>query len=363
MRFNFVTGPIFIYLRFMRIWFLFVLLVIAQIGVVQGQYQFQGKVNESLSDGQIFLSIVDNYRKISGVHDEQILNQTSADSLGNFFFSGNNLPEENRIYRIHVDTCSENEQRLNHFSGHCPNSREVLFIANNQDSISFPFSFEQEMFCKAESNHEKAVALLKIDSVKNDMKFAFSTYSSEANIALNTKKWVQTLQQFGKELNEPLAELYVYSYLSDQSNFLYPFYLEDLPSNEYYNNLKTRLEKTYPDAPYTAQYIEDLDADLYRTKSKISPWVWIIGSVVLLAFLLNFFIIGTWLRHKNKKDVSETLTPQELRIAKLMIENKSNKEIAQDLFISVSTVKTHINNIYKKLNVSSREELKDLNIS
>ncbi|MGB7394497.1 MAG: LuxR C-terminal-related transcriptional regulator, partial [Pricia sp.] len=36
---------------------------------------------------------------------------------------------------------------------------------------------------------------------------------------------------------------------------------------------------------------------------------------------------------------------------------KSNKEIAGELFISISTVKTHITNIYGKLKVSSRKEL------
>lgn len=39
---------------------------------------------------------------------------------------------------------------------------------------------------------------------------------------------------------------------------------------------------------------------------------------------------------------------------------KSNNEIAEQHFISLSTVKTHINNIYKKLNISSREELKNI---
>ena len=40
-----------------------------------------------------------------------------------------------------------------------------------------------------------------------------------------------------------------------------------------------------------------------------------------------------------------------------MLENKTNKEIASALFVSVSTIKTHINNLYKKLEVTSREEM------
>ena len=56
----------------------------------------------------------------------------------------------------------------------------------------------------------------------------------------------------------------------------------------------------------------------------------------------------------------ENLTKQEQNILALILENKSNKEIADTLFVSVSTIKTHINNIFKKLNVQSREEIKAL---
>lgn len=347
----------------MRIWFFLFLLIPFANHRAHSQYHFQGRVNESLVEGTIFLSMVDDYRKFSGVYNEQILNKTTADSLGHFAFQGNNLPSDNRIYRIHVDTCPENEQAINHFSGHCANSKEILFIANNRDTVELPFSFDQEMFCKVESRNEKANAFLKIDSIKNDMKFAFSTYPSEANSAINTKKWVETLQSYGTQTEEPLAELYIYAYLSDRSNFLYDYYLEDLGSNDYYVALKERLENKYPNASYTAQYREDLDADQYRTEQKISPWLWVIGAILAVAILLNFYIIGKWLRHKNKKTSSTTLTPQEQRIVELISENKSNKEIAQELFISVSTVKTHINNIYKKLQISSREELKEINFN
>ncbi|HEY5689467.1 MAG TPA: helix-turn-helix transcriptional regulator, partial [Yeosuana sp.] len=40
----------------------------------------------------------------------------------------------------------------------------------------------------------------------------------------------------------------------------------------------------------------------------------------------------------------ENLTKQEQNILALILENKSNKEIAEILFVSVSTIKTHINN-------------------
>ena len=59
-----------------------------------------------------------------------------------------------------------------------------------------------------------------------------------------------------------------------------------------------------------------------------------------------------------QNDSLEKLTEQEQKVVQEILKNKTNKEIASDMFISVSTVKTHINNLYKKLNVNSREEIK-----
>ncbi|QTE23218.1 helix-turn-helix transcriptional regulator [Polaribacter cellanae] len=46
-----------------------------------------------------------------------------------------------------------------------------------------------------------------------------------------------------------------------------------------------------------------------------------------------------------------------------MVDNKTNKEIAEALFISVNTVKYHVKNIYDKLNIKSRREAQNIAIS
>jgi len=48
------------------------------------------------------------------------------------------------------------------------------------------------------------------------------------------------------------------------------------------------------------------------------------------------------------------LSPAELKILEQVIDGKSNKEIAEEVFLSPWTVKTHIKNIYKKMHVNSR---------
>lgn len=54
----------------------------------------------------------------------------------------------------------------------------------------------------------------------------------------------------------------------------------------------------------------------------------------------------------------ELLSQREQSVYTKILEGKSNKEISDELYIALSTVKTHINNIYKVLQVKSRAELK-----
>jgi len=51
------------------------------------------------------------------------------------------------------------------------------------------------------------------------------------------------------------------------------------------------------------------------------------------------------------------LTPSELRVARLAAQALGNREIAQALFITTKTVSDHLTSAYRKLNISSRDQL------
>ncbi|WDF68383.1 response regulator transcription factor [Sphingobacterium oryzagri] len=59
----------------------------------------------------------------------------------------------------------------------------------------------------------------------------------------------------------------------------------------------------------------------------------------------------------QKQDNTQQLTPREVEIVTMLQTGASYKDVSTKLFISVDTVKYHIRNIYKKLQVSSRSEL------
>ena len=53
------------------------------------------------------------------------------------------------------------------------------------------------------------------------------------------------------------------------------------------------------------------------------------------------------------------LTPREQEVAQYAVEGMSNKQIAETLFLSLSTVKTLLSRVYDKLQIQSRAQLKD----
>ncbi len=94
---------------------------------------------------------------------------------------------------------------------------------------------------------------------------------------------------------------------------------------------------------------------------------------VFLTFIALFFAIAgmmfrkSILKNKNpdpepdKKAEYQSklkqLSRRELEVLELLYSKHSNQEIADKLFIELSTLKTHINSIYKKLGVRNRKDL------
>jgi DNA-binding NarL/FixJ family response regulator len=52
-----------------------------------------------------------------------------------------------------------------------------------------------------------------------------------------------------------------------------------------------------------------------------------------------------------------SLTGRELQVARLIVDRKTNPEIAHELFLSPKTVETHVRNMFRKLGVTSRVEV------
>ena len=65
---------------------------------------------------------------------------------------------------------------------------------------------------------------------------------------------------------------------------------------------------------------------------------------------------GESLRPREPSAVAQ-LTPQELQIGLAVIEGRTNREVAEALFLSPKTIEYHLRNVFRKLDVRSRTEL------
>jgi len=328
---------------------------------VYGQYEFTGEVDVDQWQGTLYLSLVKDYHKLEGIYAEQIINRAQVSPDGTFRLSGDNLPKESAIYKIHIDSCPEDAQATSHVFGYCKNNREIPFIAGPNDSLYFPASSNKEIFCAIAAGNDRNRALIKIDSLKELTAFDLGSAVSSTARELEAKKWIKNIQRYSQELEEPLAELYAYSFISNRAGELYPYYVNDVAHNDYYKDLSQRLETTYPSSSYSLQYVRDLQADTFVTSREkdagFPSFYYALMALCAVSLLLNVYLFSKKRSSQKPVEISSPLTPQEQKVVALIQEGKTNKEIAATLFISVSTVKTHINNGYKKLGVSSRDQL------
>ncbi|MFT6866076.1 MAG: NarL family two-component system response regulator LiaR [Cyclobacteriaceae bacterium] len=90
-------------------------------------------------------------------------------------------------------------------------------------------------------------------------------------------------------------------------------------------------------------------------------------EIFALIISIVFISIGIWLgmvinKKKNLKSfipgssANILLSKREIDVLMLIAEGNSNQEIADQLFVSLNTIKTHIANIFIKLNVKRRTQ-------
>lgn len=81
------------------------------------------------------------------------------------------------------------------------------------------------------------------------------------------------------------------------------------------------------------------------------------GHVYMTPSMASRFVQMYFRKEEEKKDRSKQLTPREQDVLKGIADGLTNRQIADELNVSIKTVQTHRGNIMEKLNLHDRVEL------
>jgi len=331
---------------------------------VFAQFKFKGIVSESYYGGRAYLSLIKDCNKADLFITEDILQDCNISGNGEFEFSGDFLEEDNRIYKIHIDHCNEPISDYKHLINHCAYSREVVFIANNKDQIYFPVNPLSQILCDLEqSSNVNSSALIKLQDYEEVLLTKLQFSKNDFQRQNIYKSYFKNIQKYSETFKEPLVELYAYYMYAKDNSISAEAYIQDLKiNNTYYDLLLEKLQKKYPNSHYTVLYNNKLQKDKYpyiKSKQTIfETLTYVLVGLLIIALIIIYKLNGkrNEVKVESVIDYRKSLTAQEQKVFELMLSH-SNKEIAAELFISISTVKTHINNIYNKLSISSRKDI------
>ena len=308
-------------------------------------YKIEGKIllpkNEEWAS-VIFLSAINSFDDLNAVSEDFIINKSEINSEGYFILTGENIPNEDRIYRLHV--CQKGDPIATIMIGgeeenHCH------FLMNNPSKLIF--ESDKILFSNYRISQNKAFENLKniLIARKKPPKV-----SSKTSRAYRQKQFEKNLRYFADTCQISTLRLLALHYL-DYENDLSKF-------PDFYQNLHKKIKISNVGSPYFNEFEQKLN--LYRIVNKKEGNLlsfWVIGVLILGGFLFWFFKIKSPKENPIPKNKMANLSIQERRVFDLLKNGKTNKEISSELNIGISTVKSHLNKIYSKLGIKSRKEV------
>lgn len=308
----------------------------------QVQNTFMGKIKlDSTWSPKVYLSLIPSFNKMYTMSNSMIVSVADMDIDGNFKFDMSFLPEEERLYRIHIS--KKNAPPASLIIGGKDENHLFLITKKNSNITVQKEHIDSPFFNTIINGNPANIALGKINEIA---RFIDSTGVEETYLKREfiTKGINEKLRFVADSSSNGLVSLYALYKSRYESNYdinkqFYTDYLEKWSGDKssYFNEFRNSLPLTHEKKSYS--------------NVLISIACFLIG--ILLSYY--FFVI----RKSNKL---KSLSVQERKIFSLLQDGKSNKDISEELNIGLSTVKSHVSNIYSKLGVKSRKEIMDINL-
>ncbi len=335
------------------------LIIVLFVGIsnfAKAQYEIKGNVNLSPDwQQQIFLSTINKLDDYYNANPEDIIQVATINPDGSFLLKGDKLPDEKRFYRLYMIKEEGSEFDACLFVGGDDHNFIHLILDNNTkiDIQSDPNYFSPFGNYKSIGDNQNS-GLEELTKIIYPS-FYFYQIKFPSELQFSQEKHNRDMFAFADTCQSPLVGLA--ALINTDFDKYYPL------EKDYYQAFAERLNCQLKDHSYTADYARKLRYYEDPMANDVIPsWVFI-----LIASLFGLLLLSLWkIRELSKRlssktsekteDIKVHLTQQERKILKLIIAEKSNKEIASELFIELSTVKTHINKLYAKLKVNNRSD-------
>ena len=294
---------------------------------------------ENLSNGdvKVYLSRL----KIEDFPDRNAaepIAESDIDKNGYFSFKKQIITDKNAIYRVYVKriaTLLKDTLQTDH-----------LFLLSNTDSIRFQKG--DQLFSRYTNSNPADKEWQKLRNYEASL-FGVGIGSDQHL----SDAYLQDMRNYSKDSLQILLVKLIGIKQLDNRDLLG----KDIAKNpDYYLNLLKELKESELDRSeylFLENKLAFLTTEVAENKFRKSEALNILLGIVLAGLL----ILVIRYEKRKRKPALVPLSKQETNIRDLILQGKSNKEIANELYISLNTVKTHITNIYYKLQVSNRQEL------
>lgn len=313
----------------------------------------------------VYLASLNSPENLFVASPEFVIAETFIQPDGSFSIRTTSVPDDLRFYRLYL-VKGENSSVEFNTSTH----RNYIHLLLQHDS-------EMEISASVENNtlkitrmtgSEESEQILRFDQEMAQRKIALSEDITKAKRDFLTQDKQKYIRNFVSQIPNSLVGLYALYHLEDKDT-------DFLRNSDFYFGFQKKLGKQFPNSYYAELYSEllaslvgfrDMVCEIPGVQPQWKDNLLIAQSIAILLLLIALFLL--LFRHKNqqngrdedrRKELFLSLTSKQQEILMLLAAGKSNKEIAQALFIELSTVKTHINSIYKQLKLSDRKAAVD----
>jgi DNA-binding CsgD family transcriptional regulator len=345
----------------MKLKALLFLLFILHFNFAQADYVIKGNVNLGMMwKPKIYMAAIDKLDDYYKTSADLIIKTADIDENGNFILSGSNLPNEKRFYRLYlIKEVNSEFDACHYFEGEDHNFVHVILDNNSNIEIE-PFLNTLAPFGEYNITGNKENQLMRTlaDIVFPSFYFYKIKFPNEREF--EEVEFQRNLKHFADTCSNPLVALAAVNntdiehFFDDNKTFYFDFLnrlKNELPKSAYTQNFEKKLNYLAGYQPSDNSGFKILSLCLLLALFGAAYYIWTLRAK--LAVLKNQSV-----KPSIPAKVTPALTKKEEEILEFIKAGKSNKEIASELFIELSTVKTHINKIYSKLGISNRNQAK-----